>query len=157
MLHVYMPQHYLPGGSTVQPVAAPRAEGQGAAAPWQISGPRWPPSDNCTVKFVELLYVSIGIWVCTGFDDSEWGIDQWWEWNSNRHVKCTNNMQTVTKANMMCIPTRPYRSQRRSLMRLAADSVCRFSLSPSPTHLVITSPQASTGCWASFSLSGNLV
>ena len=49
-----------------------------------------PPSNNCTIKIVELLYVSIGIWVCTYFEDSDWGIGQWWEWSSNRRVKCTN-------------------------------------------------------------------
>jgi len=93
--------------------------------------------DNCVirlasaVKIVELLYVSIGKWVWTGFDDSDWGIGQ--QWNSNRRDRSTNNMQTVTKTNVVCILTRPCRSQRRPLMRRATDSVCRLSLRKSDT------------------------
>ena len=90
--------------------------------------------DEMAVKIVKLLYVSTIIWVCTGFDDSDRGIGQWWEWNNNRHVRITNNRQTVTETNVMCILTRRCRSQRRSLMRRATDSVCRLSLDQSPTR-----------------------
>jgi len=46
-------------------------------------------------------------------------VGQWWEWNSNRHVKST-------KTNVMCILTRPCRSQRRSLWdaQQIASAVC---------------------------------
>jgi len=129
---------------------------EGRGPPVRLLPPRCPlhpttalSGSLAQLKIVELLYVSIGIWVCTGFDDSDWGIGQWWEWNSNRHVKSTNNMQTVTKTNVMCILTRPCRSQRRSLMRRATDSVYRLSLSRSPHVYSFIRLMGPTGCWAS--------
>ena len=62
--------------------------GGGGPPPWQISGPPLAPQPINAI--VELLYVAIGIWFCTYFEGSDWGIGQWWEWNSNRHVKGTN-------------------------------------------------------------------